>query len=199
MFSGTRMETLASPLVLAWNGNVCTVLSSWISPFWLAGRWLAFTTTVSPALTVVADSESAGRANATRSTPRMRSTTRTPAAIAANSPLRDFFLATAWAGAGYGTATVALGFTASTRAGTGIAAAATAAGAASGTVEATAGVITNVRATPGSVFPASPAARAATNAVQPSPRAAGSLARPRMTTASTCGLSELLRALGSGG
>src|SRR5260370_36148422 len=166
MFSGTRMETLASPLVLAWNGNVCTVLSSWISPFWLAGRWLAFTTTVSPALTVDADSESVGRAKATRSTPRMRSTTRTPAAIAANSPLRDFFLATVWAEAGYGTATVALGFTAPTRAGAGIAAAATAAGAASGTAEATAGVITNVRATVRAVFPARCAATATTKTWQ---------------------------------
>src|SRR5713226_2910457 len=199
MFRGTTMGTLTSPLELAWNGNVWTVLSSWISPFWLAGRWLAFTTTESPALTVDADSESVGLAAATRSTPRMRSTTRTPAANAANKPLRDFFLATGWEVAGYGTATVALGFTASTRAGAGIAAAAPATGAASGTVEATAGPITTVRAPAGSVFPASAAARASTNAVQLSHRAAGSLARPRMTTASTCGFSALLRALGSGG
>src|SRR5260370_27286719 len=145
-----------------------------MSPMWLAGGWRAFTTRVSPALAVDAESESVGRAKATRSTPRIRSTTRTPAAIAANSPLRDFFLTTVWAGTGYGTATVALGFTASARAGAGIAAAATATGAASGTVEATAGVITHVRATVGSVFPPSAPARAPTNAVQPAHPAAAS-------------------------
>src|SRR6266849_7662303 len=70
------------------------MLSSSISPFWLAGRLLAFTTTVSPAVTEDDDNESEGwRASTRPSTPRTSRTT-TPIAIKMLRRLCDRALAT---------------------------------------------------------------------------------------------------------
>ena len=50
--------TLTVPPAFARKANVRMVLKRRISPAWLAGTWLAVTTTVSPATTVDGDTES---------------------------------------------------------------------------------------------------------------------------------------------
>src|SRR5260370_28001988 len=92
---------------------MCRVLRSWISPFWFAGTLVAFTTTLSPAVTVDEDRDRVGvRDTAIKATPEMRSSKLAAAAMIAYRRLCDLFFATGWAGAGSATATVAPGFTA---------------------------------------------------------------------------------------
>jgi hypothetical protein len=58
MFRGTVTFAVTLPLASERNGKVRTVLSSCISPIWLAGTWLAVAKIVSPGVTVYAESES---------------------------------------------------------------------------------------------------------------------------------------------
>src|SRR5450759_2547757 len=73
---GTVIPRLTLPLPSALKGKVCRTLSSWISPPWFAGRWLALTVRISPARMVGDESESVGlnaSANTKLTTPTMLS------------------------------------------------------------------------------------------------------------------------------
>jgi hypothetical protein len=81
---------------------MCRVLRSCISPVWLAGTFVALTTTESPAVTVDDDSDSVGvRKAAISTTLEMRRSTIAAAAMIAERRLRDLLTATGCApGAG---------------------------------------------------------------------------------------------------
>src|SRR6266851_1505570 len=198
MLRGIVMSVLTFPLASAWNGNSRMVLRSSIVPYWLAGTWPAVTTTDSPALTVVADSERVTFSRAAyQIAPPMSSRTRAAAMPAAIRRRWDFRFGGGWVGAAQGMATVAFGLTRSAILGSATATAAWRP--ASGSVATAAGASTTVLAATGSVLSASAASSASTNAVQLSHRAEGSLARPRRMTSSTRQLSELLWPLGGSG